>query len=86
MGGIHRIKRQLSKQTAMVNTGIMFEGSAVVLQVSSPVGAQELGARFRKFMGITLSRSSCVNLSDLYITSMKVREKLIDGDIEGIWN
>ena len=84
MGGIHRIKRQLSKKVILADTKISFNGCKILLVVPEGKLPGDLVKGFQVMMAGLTARSRRVSLSDFYRMQFKILEKVESG--KGILN
>ena len=80
MGNIRRINKSLNSGISLAKTGITYGGSPVVLisdDVSKAVSFKESCMR-------NAYRSSLMNVTDMYMVSSEIRDKVLAG--EPIWN
>ena len=84
MGNVRRIGKKMSPKLALADTHIVINGCKVFLGHLNGSRAVSSAKKFNGFLGITLFRSKCVNLHDLYGQSFLMREKILNG--EPIWN
>jgi len=88
MGGVRRIRKNMNRSICLVKTGLNFEGSDIMLAVDNPLTGKAVALRFRAYLGYLTSRSSRMNLHDMYSVSAVIHKKLIAGEdiSEGLWN
>ena len=86
MGGIRRIKRNLTQPIAMADTKVAFNNCKVFLAHPNPAVAQKVSVGFAGFIKYLNERASLINMRDLYeahfrlLSKMKSGEDLVKGE------
>ncbi len=80
MGGIRRIKRELTKKVMLGNTGIVFNDCKVLLQIPEGQDPNVLVKQFQGFMGRLMSRSNLPNIRDIYSAHLAILKRIEAGE------
>lgn len=74
----------LKQKIALADTKMAVNGCQVLLGHPDPAHATRMAGEFAKMLQITLTRSRCVNMSDIYNGMLEVQRKIEAGI--PLWN